>query len=154
MPGNRIRVYVRFKDLKPVVDFVFETEGQLQQYQRVTTALGVKRIVSVDPRSRSIRVEVPPRAREVESSRSLNGFILHFERESEASAWIDPICRPVPNCPKVVVIQQYWDQGDLGEVLRAADEKYARRAPNLVADRRQRALTPPKKWFPYGRGPE
>ncbi|KAK3316950.1 hypothetical protein B0H66DRAFT_605220 [Apodospora peruviana] len=101
---TRIRVYVQFKDLKPVVDFVFETEGQLQQYQRVITALGVKRVVNVDPRSRSIRVEVPPRAREVEPSRSLNGFILHFERESEASAWNGPICRPVPNSPKAVVI--------------------------------------------------
>ncbi|KLU92819.1 hypothetical protein MAPG_11741 [Magnaporthiopsis poae ATCC 64411] len=138
MPAE-VRVKVTFEISKPATaQLKFETKEQAEEYGK-----SIKdRKPFVKTSDVSVRFVLPASVRTVYWSQSFKGFVLTFEPPEEAAHWTDPICKSIPNKSGLVVIQQYWDPGELEAALSSAGKK-DQRGDGPSAPRTK--LPPPKQ---------
>jgi hypothetical protein len=113
-PVLRLYVYIRVAKMPPGVEIDFPDEALAKRYwssiQKTKKGTGQKRTC--------VCIELPSSVTDIESNRSLEGFILHFRSEEGAAEWKDTICNPVKGHPRQLSIRQYWDDAGLAKLER------------------------------------
>ncbi|KAL9115115.1 MAG: hypothetical protein Q9227_000909 [Pyrenula ochraceoflavens] len=108
MPGSdRIRVFLNLS-FPPEIDLQFPTRDLANLYRR--SVRNQSKIIQSKDRCVTLKTTSVQR---VESSRAVEGFVLHFPDATTAYHWQDSICQVVTDLPTQVYIKQYWDKGDL-----------------------------------------
>lgn len=146
----RLYVYIRVTRHPAVVEVEFpETEVLLAQRYRESIS-NIKILAPAREKPYVVTFELPDSVIELETSKSLRAFLLHFNTSRDAAKFEDAICFPVNKHPRQVYIKQYWDRAEVVEL-----EKSLSRLAPVVVERwtkpPERAGTPPGEARASGR---
>ena len=113
MPStNGLRLYVDINiATKPLrVEVEFPDENLARRYRE--SIRKTKVLPREDQKPKVVAFELPASARWLESNRTLQGFIVHFNEKKDADAWADHICLHVKGHERQIVIKQYWSEDE------------------------------------------
>lgn len=115
-PSIRLYIYIRISRFPSTVDIEFPTEMLARRYR--TSIQETKELDVPRQTANVVAVTIPSSVIDLETNRSLQGFILHFDRADDAERWQDAICIGVKDHPRQVLIQQYWEGEAIGDLER------------------------------------
>ena len=120
--GGRLWIYIRLQSNPRVIEIEFPSKELARKYR---DSLDEDKEIAEDRDSGStVAIKLPRSAVELEMSRSMGGFIIHFSDEHKARDWADAIFIPVKEHRKRLLVKQYWSGDELAAAmgrLRAVD---------------------------------
>jgi len=140
MPDTHsLRLYVDINiTTKPLrIEIEFPDERLAHRYRE--SIRKTKVLPREDQEPKVVVFELPGSARSLESSRSLQAFIVHFKEKRDADEWADHVCLHVKDHERQVMIKQYWSE-DEEATLKKHLPRYMPPPPPPPANR---AGTPP-----------
>ncbi|KAH8904100.1 hypothetical protein BR93DRAFT_930708 [Coniochaeta sp. PMI_546] len=112
----RLYVYMRVSQVPPTVEIEFPNEQLAMRYR--SSIQVTKTLPQLRQRSKVVAITIPKSVIDIETTRSFQAFILHFDQPESAAQWQDALCRPVEDHPRQVFIRQYWDAAQLVDLER------------------------------------
>ena len=112
-----IKVHLEISSRKiESINMYFTSPTLAQKYGQILGPQG--KFLSI--KDSQVILHLSPAVRSIDYSQTEGGFVLHFFTEAAAADWQDVICTGIKGFPKQVCIRQYWEEGQLDEVLESA----------------------------------
>ncbi|KFY98417.1 hypothetical protein V498_01484 [Pseudogymnoascus sp. VKM F-4517 (FW-2822)] len=133
----RLYVYIRITRLPAVVEVEFPEE-KVQLAQRYRESISDTKILPpVRQKPHVVAFELPNSVIELETSKSLRSFLLHFDTARDATKFGDAICFPLKGYTRQVFIKQDWGRAEVARL----EESLPMLAPVVV----ERSTKPPDR---------